>query len=62
MCPSMTFGDEISRITKTTQFAMFAEGAGGGSWPNSAIIRIRRARKLSGDKLPSMPMEHHGRI
>jgi len=28
--------------------------------PDSAVSSIRRARKLSGDKLPSMPMEHHG--
>src|SRR5712692_1234943 len=28
------------------------------SWPNSSVTAIRRARKPSGDKLPSMPMEH----
>jgi hypothetical protein len=30
-------------------------------WPDSAVSGIHRVRKLSGDKLPSPPMEHHGR-
>jgi hypothetical protein len=33
-----------------------------GSWPDSSVTAIHWARKLSGDKLPSTPMEHHGRI
>src|SRR6267378_1956112 len=28
--------------------------AGGRNWPDSAVSRIRRARQLSGDKLPSL--------
>jgi hypothetical protein len=31
-------------------------------WPDSAVSSIRRARKLGGDKLPSLPMKHDGRI
>jgi hypothetical protein len=31
------------------------------SWPNSAISGIRRARKLSEDKLPSAAIVHDGR-
>jgi hypothetical protein len=30
--------------------------------PKAAVGTIRRARKLSEDKLPSLPMRHHGRI
>jgi hypothetical protein len=32
------------------------------NWPDSAVTDTDRARKLSGDKLRSPPMEHHGRI
>jgi hypothetical protein len=31
-------------------------------WPTSSVAGVWPARKLSGDKLPSMPVEHHGRI
>jgi hypothetical protein len=30
-------------------------------WPNSSVTAICRARNLSGDKPPSMPMQCHGR-
>src|SRR5713226_9065654 len=30
-------------------------------WPDSAVTSIRRARKLSGDKLPSAAIPHDGR-
>jgi hypothetical protein len=33
---------------------LFFCGAGGGSWPNSAVIAIRPAQQLSGDKLPDL--------
>jgi hypothetical protein len=32
------------------------------TWPTPSVAGIRPARKLSGDKLPSMPMEHQERI
>jgi hypothetical protein len=31
-------------------------------WPTPSLASIRPARKLSRGKLPSMPVEHHGRI
>src|SRR6266404_5220993 len=40
---------------KLHQFAMFAEGAGGGSWPKAAVIGIHPGWQLSGDKLPTPP-------
>src|SRR6266446_1611747 len=53
MCPSMTFGDEISRITKTTPIC----DVRGRGWRRLLAHvfrhRTRPARKLSRDKLPS---------
>src|SRR5258708_23465436 len=40
--------------------AGFEAGSDVGSWPNSAVADIRRARKLSEDKLPSTAMVHNG--
>ncbi len=40
----------------------FESGKNGRYWPNASVTAIRRARKLSGDKLPSMPMGYYGRI
>jgi hypothetical protein len=31
-------------------------------WPDSAVAGICSEQQLSGDKLPLMPMEYHGRI
>ncbi len=38
----------------------FIAAARGRFWPKAAIIGIRQARQLLGDKLPTVAMEHDG--
>ncbi len=60
--------NEIGNDADSVQMARLQQrrhpGLSDGSvryWPNASVPCIRPTRQLSGDKLPSMPMQRHAR-